>query len=313
MNCQEFETLSIDLTRERLMDADTRARGLAHADACARCAARLADQHALNAGLHAFAAAGAETEHAPAHLEEALLSAFRARGTDAPPASAINTHVFPASARRRWMRRAVGAASAVAAAVLVTFGIVAPRWQTNDAPSQEQQQQASEQSGNPQAASPVAPRSVAILVEPPPSNDNVSIQTGVALTATKNNLRRPVRRNVAESRDGVASRSARGGGAAENETAANRRASVAPSNAASSNVASATNEDAVEIATEFMPLVPGGTSASADGGQLVRVELPRSALVSMGLPLNVESSSERVKADVLLGEDGLARAIRFVR
>jgi hypothetical protein len=31
------------------------------------------------------------------------------------------------------------------------------------------------------------------------------------------------------------------------------------------------------------------------------------------LPVNAENSDERVKADVLLGEDGIARAIRFVR
>jgi hypothetical protein len=41
--------------------------------------------------------------------------------------------------------------------------------------------------------------------------------------------------------------------------------------------------------------------------------LPRSALASLGLPMNVERANERVKADVLLGHDGLARAIRFVR
>jgi hypothetical protein len=47
-------------------------------------------------------------------------------------------------------------------------------------------------------------------------------------------------------------------------------------------------------------------------GLVVRVELPRSALVSFGLPMNMERADERIKADVLLGNDGLARAIRFV-
>jgi hypothetical protein len=46
---------------------------------------------------------------------------------------------------------------------------------------------------------------------------------------------------------------------------------------------------------------------------MVRVELPRSALVSFGLPMNVERADERIKADVLVGDDGVARAIRFVR
>ena len=45
----------------------------------------------------------------------------------------------------------------------------------------------------------------------------------------------------------------------------------------------------------------------------MRVELPRSALMSFGLPMNMERAGERIKADVVVGEDGLARAIRFVR
>jgi len=45
----------------------------------------------------------------------------------------------------------------------------------------------------------------------------------------------------------------------------------------------------------------------------VRVELPRSTIVSMGFALNMDRSGEKVKADVLMGADGLARAIRFVQ
>ena len=68
-----------------------------------------------------------------------------------------------------------------------------------------------------------------------------------------------------------------------------------------------------EIATDFIPLVQGGRFGQADGGHLVRVELPRSAMVSFGLPVNFERAGGRVKAEVLLGDDGIARAIRFVR
>ena len=74
-----------------------------------------------------------------------------------------------------------------------------------------------------------------------------------------------------------------------------------------------TDEQAVEIATSFIPLSNGRSLAAAESMQLVRVELPRSALVSFGLPMNVERADERVKADVLIGNDGVARAIRFVR
>lgn len=74
-----------------------------------------------------------------------------------------------------------------------------------------------------------------------------------------------------------------------------------------------TADTSTEIATEFIPLVHGGDVAIPDGGHIMRVELPRSALVSFGLPMNMESASERVRADVVVGNDGLARAIRFVR
>jgi len=68
-----------------------------------------------------------------------------------------------------------------------------------------------------------------------------------------------------------------------------------------------------EIATEFMPLMNREALAQMDGGQVMRVELPRSALMSFGLPMDMERANERIKADVVVGNDGLARAIRFVR
>ena len=67
-----------------------------------------------------------------------------------------------------------------------------------------------------------------------------------------------------------------------------------------------------EIATDFIPLTYGDPSVGSDA-QMVRVELPRSAMASFGLPVNMDRADQRVKADVLLGSDGLARAIRFVQ
>lgn len=67
-----------------------------------------------------------------------------------------------------------------------------------------------------------------------------------------------------------------------------------------------------EIATEFIPLIHGGDVALPEGGHIMRVELPRSALISFGLPMNMERAHQRVQADVVVGNDGLARAIRFV-
>ena len=46
---------------------------------------------------------------------------------------------------------------------------------------------------------------------------------------------------------------------------------------------------------------------------MMRVDLPRSAMATFGLPVNMDRANERVKADVLVGVDGLPHAIRFVR
>ena len=68
-----------------------------------------------------------------------------------------------------------------------------------------------------------------------------------------------------------------------------------------------------EIATDFIPLGYLNPATLQDGGQIIRVELPRATLVNFGLPVNMERYNEKVKADVLLGVDGMARAIRFVQ
>ena len=68
-----------------------------------------------------------------------------------------------------------------------------------------------------------------------------------------------------------------------------------------------------EIATDFIPLRDMNTVALQDGGQIIRVRLRRSELLRFGFPVNMERYNENVKADVLVGVDGLARAIRFVQ
>ena len=68
-----------------------------------------------------------------------------------------------------------------------------------------------------------------------------------------------------------------------------------------------------EVATDFLPLTFSADSTPQVSGHLVRVTVPRSALVAMGLPMNAERASELVRADVFIGDDGLARAIRFIQ
>ena len=68
-----------------------------------------------------------------------------------------------------------------------------------------------------------------------------------------------------------------------------------------------------EVVTEFMPVTPGELLAPEESGRVLRVNLPRSALSTFGLPMNVDRFGERIPADILLGEDGSTRAVRFVQ
>ncbi len=67
-----------------------------------------------------------------------------------------------------------------------------------------------------------------------------------------------------------------------------------------------------EIATDFFPLTSGTEIATMESGQIVRVLLPRNAMAAYGLPVNQERLDEPVSAQVLIGQDGVARAIRFL-
>ncbi|MEO8131010.1 MAG: hypothetical protein ABJF23_30905 [Bryobacteraceae bacterium] len=68
-----------------------------------------------------------------------------------------------------------------------------------------------------------------------------------------------------------------------------------------------------EVATEFLPVPYAPVFTAEDRGQLVRVRLPRESMRSFGLPVNQDRIVQTVQADVLVGEDGIARAIRFVQ
>ena len=57
-------------------------------------------------------------------------------------------------------------------------------------------------------------------------------------------------------------------------------------------------------AADFMPL---------ESGQIVKVDMPRAALLAIGLPVNAQRAGESIKAELLVGQDGIARAIRFLQ
>lgn len=65
-------------------------------------------------------------------------------------------------------------------------------------------------------------------------------------------------------------------------------------------------------ATEFIPLRFGRAAEPNEMLQVIRIRLPARELTRLGVPLPPDLARSTVKADVLLGEDGVAKAIRFV-
>ena len=70
------------------------------------------------------------------------------------------------------------------------------------------------------------------------------------------------------------------------------------------------NSQKREIVTEFFPLLD--VAPPFERGELLRVTVPASTMRKVGLPVNQDRMGDRIYADVLVGQEGLARAIRFV-
>ena len=69
-----------------------------------------------------------------------------------------------------------------------------------------------------------------------------------------------------------------------------------------------------EMATAFFPLMYSTVPVS--GGRLVRLEVPQQRAAAFGVEIAEvagDSAASVVLADVLVGDDGVARAVRFVR
>jgi hypothetical protein len=62
---------------------------------------------------------------------------------------------------------------------------------------------------------------------------------------------------------------------------------------------------------EFIALPSAAALPPPERGQILRVEMPRSALPGFGIPV-IAASGDTIRADIIIGEDSLARAIRLV-
>jgi hypothetical protein len=251
MNCQDFEKLALSLARNSLLDATAREQGLIHTENCERCAARLAEERALLAGVRAVVAELAG-EEPPERVEASLLAAFRAQ------TAAASSTVVPMTRRaRHWSSWKL---AAVAAGILILISVMAIFWRSASSfkPQREERAVFPTPVSSPQDTPPK-------LAEPPVGGNHVAAEQ-------PEKQRKPVRRR-----------------------------------------ASGDDSDEDEVVTRFFSLREGEDFTALESMQLVRVELPGSALSEVGLPVNPETVNSSVIADVVLGQDGLARAIRFVR
>jgi hypothetical protein len=67
-----------------------------------------------------------------------------------------------------------------------------------------------------------------------------------------------------------------------------------------------------ESDASFYPLPEAEGLPAVENAMVVRVQLPVSSLTLMGVPVGEERADAAVQADLLLGQDGLARGVRLV-
>ncbi len=62
----------------------------------------------------------------------------------------------------------------------------------------------------------------------------------------------------------------------------------------------------------YIPLPNSEAALANEDMDVVHVEVPRSAMLAVGLEVSADRAGEMVQADVMLGSDGVARAVRFL-
>lgn len=272
MNCHEFENLVVDLARGEVTDSLAGTRCWAHAANCPRCAERLLDQEKLTAGLEALIT-HTDVRPAPERVEALLRREFRDHFARNEARIASRPSTWNPP-YPIWMSGSRWAWAVASAVLLATLaGIIAAKYRSK------------------------------LPTENTVQNMHVSKATESRPAIAKNNPPTP-----------TASRehsTARGSGENSVSLSHKRAGGKNKSRTPARPTFRSTAHD--ELATNFYPLPYGSGLPLDEGWEIVRISLPRSALATLGVPEAGEQSSiATIKADLVLGEDGLARAIRFV-
>ncbi len=290
MTCEDCQAIVIELARDRadrdavVHDAE-RDEARRHAALCARCGEALQEQLWLTEQVRALAAEES-TQQAPERVEIAVLAAWRAHhgagrlSTPAAAATATAGKVVafeparPASARR-WMAPALVVAALASAALAMVFV-----WPASH--------------GAPAGSVPGQTREVAaasVTPSTPAAQDPRSAAAATAPTATTAAAVETPGEEPQEASPLESGAAARAGSAARAETVMARA------------------ED-----NEFQPLPYVEPLRSTEARHIVRVSLTSGDEMMAGvMPIDRRIGETTLEADVLVGEDGIARAIRIVR
>ncbi len=343
MNCEEFELVVRDLIRSEVGDRSAEhprganeheqaliqvtdqarvnacAGARAHVGGCEACALRLQDERALDRRLASLVTEMQSLEP-PARIESELLQAFRQTVAHSLPGSA---GILPASSIQRKSGQDAraprellvigGTASwlaAAAAVLLIGFGIAlvvaklsAPKSsgqrETDSRRTLEAKVPAGDSTPVPDGGSSGEESTGSVPPRASAANGNNELAVREGRRGPRRSIRPPANHN---GRDGYDGRDGHDG-----------NASLAAAVVSGATPQTTKDQTETEVTTQFIALSYVAPANLQDGGQIVRVELPRSAMASFGLPVNMDRFGERVKADVLVSADGFARAIRFVQ
>ena len=279
MRCLEFEKIVIDLAHGevRLMDISQRQSGLAHAENCARCAARLANEKALNQGFRQLIKTDAALAASP-KIEATLRAAFRNRAVVTPVPVPVKVLVFPSRPRFYWAKWAMAAAAAV---LLVAFGLArALQPQQPDKVKHEIAQQ------SPAPAPTVKEETSAPLPAPREQQPSViAVRNGNNFSAKPKTIKRNFAPKLQHNPDSV--------------TVEVGQFEVA--------------EPEQLSAKDFMVFDYAATMPPPERSQIMRVKFPRENLAPLGItiPLQIRNR-DFINTDLLVGSDGVPRAIRVV-
>ncbi len=62
----------------------------------------------------------------------------------------------------------------------------------------------------------------------------------------------------------------------------------------------------------FIALPYGESGVPLEQGVVIRLDLPSADLVQFGVPPSLRPKSDRVRAEFLIGQDGIPRAVRYL-